>query len=122
MGGQGIALESLSEELFGFSEESSVVKTHGHHTFPKYLSGHPKQLLSKMVDSAHRVLHTDMRKFEDGWLGAKRGYTGQMIIKKYGRDKIIKGLRRFYSQRKYRALLDDFEEAVRFTEGKLKHK
>ena len=90
-----------------------VGKTHGHHSFPKYLGGNPKQKLTKLLDSDHRELHSALRKFEGGWLGAKRGHTGKDIIKKYGTDKITEGLRRFYSQMKYKHILDDFEEAMK---------
>lgn len=89
-------------------------KTHGHHSFPKYLGGHPKQKLSEIVDWSHYELHSDLRKFEGGWLNPKTGNTGTQIIEKYGQDKVIEGLKRFYSQEKYKHLFNDFMDAVNF--------
>ena len=90
---------------------------HGHHSFPKYLGGAPDQVLTKMVDTAHRMLHSQLRNFEGGWLGPKKGYSGKDIISEHGQEAVIEGLKRFYKET-YPHLLKDFEEAVKFTFGK----
>jgi len=41
--------------------------------------------------------------------------TGAQIIERYGSETVEAGLRRFYSQEKWKHLLPRFEEAVEFT-------
>ena len=92
-----------------------ALKKVGHHLFPKYLGGLPKQRLAKMYAWTHRRLHSDLSKFEGGWLYPKRGgYNGRAIRKLYGDQAIIDGLVRFYSQPQYSHLLEDFlKEAMK---------
>jgi RHS repeat-associated protein len=90
-------------------------KIHGHHSFPKYLGGDPKQALSNMPDFTHRELHSDLGKFAGGILKAKNGYTGKDIIRNLGQEKVIGLLSNFYNQSKYKYLLDDFKAAVKFS-------
>lgn len=42
--------------------------------------------------------------------------TGEQILAIHGEEAIIQGLRRFYSQPRWRHLLQDFEDAVTFTQ------
>lgn len=93
---------------------------HGHHSYPKALGGDPDQELSELSGGEHigqGGVHSDLSKFEGGWLSPKKGMSGEAIVKKYGADKVIEGLRRFYSQDKWKHLLPDFEKAVKFTQG-----
>lgn len=97
----------------------SVEKIHGHHSFPKAIGGHPKQTLSNIVESMHTGkggIHSDLASFEGGWLRPKRGMKGSQIVDKFGQDGVIEGLRRFYSQDKWKHLAKDFENAVDFTQ------
>jgi hypothetical protein len=41
--------------------------------------------------------------------------TGAQIVKTYGQQTVEEGLRRFYSQPKWKDLLQAFEDAVKFT-------
>ena len=54
-------------------------------------------------------------KFENGCLRPKKGMTGRQIVKKYGVKNVIEGLCRFYSQGKWAGILQDFEDAVKFS-------
>jgi hypothetical protein len=99
-----------------------TVKLHGHHTYPKALGGHPDQELAYILDNMHTGpggIHSDLAKFEGGWLRPTRLMTGKDIVNLYGRDAVIEGLRRFYSQDKWKYLIDKFENAVKFTLEKL---
>mgnify|MGYP002578630715 FL=1 len=85
-----------------------ALKKVGHHLFPKYLGGLPKQRLAKMYAWTHRRLHSDLSKFDGGWLYPKKGYTGLDIQGLYTKQAIIDGLTKFYSQPQYSHLLEDF--------------
>ena len=91
---------------------------HGHHTYPKALGGHTDQPLAYVKGSLHAGsggIHSDLGKFEEGWLKPTRGYTGAQIIATHGSAEIEAGLRRFYQQEKHRHLLPAFEKAVKYT-------
>jgi hypothetical protein len=92
----------------------------GHHTYIKALGGDPDQKLSYIIESLHASkggIHSELSKFEGGWLYPTRGAgkRGVDIIAEHGQEKIIQGLTRFYSQKKWKFLMDDFKEAVEFT-------
>lgn len=101
-----------SDEVIQYTDE--VIKTHKHHSYPKYLGGHPKQITSVMIDVDHRALHSGLSKFEGGWLYPRRNFNGKKIQRLYGPDLIQDGLRRYYGMN-YPLLLDDLDEAIRFT-------
>ena len=93
-------------------------KLHGHHTYPKAIGGHPKQVLADIIDDLHigkGGIHSDLAKFEGGWLRPRMGMTGKQIVEEFGQGAVEEGLRRFYSQDKYKHLLEIFENAVEFT-------
>ena len=92
--------------------------THGHHTYPKAVGGHPNQPLADILAGSHigaGGVHSDLARFEGAWLRPTKNMTGSKIIEKYGTQRIIDGLRRFYSQEKWKHLLPKLEEAVKFT-------
>ena len=98
------------ERIFG--------RTHGHHPYPKALGGHPDQKLADIIESMHTGkggIHSDLAKFEGGWLRPHKGMTGANIVEEFGQDVVEDALRRFYSQDKWRHLFDAFEDAVDFT-------
>jgi len=95
-------------------------RPHLHHSYPKALGGDPKQKLVELLESEHTGVggvHSDLAKFEGGWLFPTRGMTGEQMLETYGQEAVEQGLRRFYSQPKWSHLLDAFEDAVRFTAG-----
>jgi RHS repeat-associated protein len=93
-------------------------RAHGHHTYPKAVGGHPRQPLAEILAGEHigsGGVHSELAQFEGGWLYPKRRMTGAQIVERYGSAAVEEGLRRFYSQPRWRHLLDTYEEAVRFT-------
>jgi len=93
-------------------------RRHGHHAYMKALGGHPKQRLVDILAGEHvgaGGVHSDLARFEGGWLFPKKGMTGSMIVDRYGAETVEDGLRRFYSQEKWQHLRPTFEEAVEFT-------
>ena len=61
-------------------------KVHGHHSYPKALGGAAEQKLTKVLDDMHTGpdgIHSDLAKFEGGWLRPKKGMTGAKIVEKY---------------------------------------
>lgn len=107
------------KKVAAISDEAAeaITKYHLHHSFPKYLGGHPKQGLSEIVDWMHRELHNDLGNFAGGVLRAKTGRKGADIVQELGEDKVIEILREFYKQDKYKFLLDDFEKAIEYTKS-----
>ncbi|MBX3254205.1 MAG: RHS repeat-associated core domain-containing protein [Chitinophagaceae bacterium] len=102
------------------NNEIKQEKSNEHHSYPKALGGHPDQKTSSILESLHTGvggIHSDLAKFEGGWLRPKPGMTGKQIVEKYGADKVIEGLRRFYNQPKWKHLLKDFEDAVKYTQS-----
>jgi hypothetical protein len=102
----------------GSGSTADQPKTHGHHTYPKALGGHPDQKLADLLDFQHigqGGVHSDLASFEGGWLYPKKGMPGAKIVEQYGSKTVEEGLRRFYSQPKWNHLLETFEEAVKFT-------
>lgn len=103
-----------------FPEAAVSEPIHGHHTWPMALGGHPKQRLSMLLESQHlgrQGVHAGLRSFEGGWLYPRVGRTGAQILRRHGEQAVVEGLRRFYSQPRWRHLLADFDEAVAFTKG-----
>jgi RHS repeat-associated protein len=101
-----------------YAESKGPPSYHEHHPYPKAVGGDPDQETVTLLDELHLGeggVHDDIRKFEGGWLFPKKGYSGAQIVKKFGSKKIIEGLRRFYSQPKWRFMLQKFEDAVKFT-------
>jgi hypothetical protein len=66
-------------------------KSHGHHTYPKALGGHPDQRLADLAAALHTGkggVHSDLAAFEGGWLRPRKGMTGAQIVEEFGADAV----------------------------------
>ncbi len=95
--------------------ESSATKTHGHHSFPKFLGGSSKQPTTKIPQNMHEDLHRKLNNFlrdrvnADGQhMQPQRGNSGAQIRDNFKLDARLRAVADFYRQ-----FGNEFPEAAR---------
>ncbi len=93
------ATKSLTFTKFGVKTGSKAVIKHGHHSFPKFLGGAKKQILTKMAVDEHKMLHKDLISFlkeKAPGMVPKRGNPGILIRQKLSYSQRVRIMAEFY--------------------------